>query len=72
METMERALVGVHDALMIPKGIKHVDTIQCLEWHLNCCLTTSSKKKATHLLKMLDQASNSFCNAISKSKSHND
>ena len=27
METTERALVGIHDALMIPEGIGHVDTI---------------------------------------------
>ena len=68
METTERALVRVHDALMILEGITHVDIVQCPEWHLNCCLTTPSKKRATHLLKMLDQASDSFCSALSKSK----
>jgi len=54
MEIRERALIEVHGALHFPEGIKHNQNMQCPEWHLNCCLTTSSMKKATYVLKMLE------------------
>lgn len=61
MNTRERALSKVHDALnMYPQGIRHTHILQCPEWHLNCCLKTSSTKKATYLLKLLEQAFDSF------------
>jgi len=68
MEIRERALVEVHGALLFPEGIRHNQNMQCPEWHLNCCLTTSSMKKATYVLKMLERAPDSFCSALAKSK----
>lgn len=68
LDTRERALSEVHDAIMYPQGIRHTHILQCPQWHMNCCLKTSSTKKARHLLKLLEQASDSFCSAIATSK----
>jgi hypothetical protein len=68
MEKDERALVQIHNALVHPEGIRYTHFVQCPEWHLNCCLATSSIKKVYYLMKLIKEAPHSFCSEIANSK----
>lgn len=67
MEKSERALVQIHNALEHLEGIRHTHFVQCPEWHLNCCLTTSSIKKVYHLMKLLEEAPHLLYSEIANS-----